>query len=130
MSSSSSPARLTCSADATTGSGFGCLVAQGIVNWLLLMAWLVLIGSGSVILCSMGHNVSQTTPWMTVASILSFVSICFFTIVPAFTDSKVITETTTDDFWDDDVSKTTAVIDTTKENMSTYPSACVKRYLA
>eukprot|EP00578_Thalassiosira_sp_NH16_P024367 CAMPEP_0181084446 /NCGR_PEP_ID=MMETSP1071-20121207/4699_1 /TAXON_ID=35127 /ORGANISM="Thalassiosira sp., Strain NH16" /LENGTH=989 /DNA_ID=CAMNT_0023166179 /DNA_START=39 /DNA_END=3004 /DNA_ORIENTATION=- len=82
--------QLNCSTDVTTANGFGCQIAQGIINWLLIMTKLIVLGSGSVMLCSMGNHVNPTSPWTIVASILSLGCICLFTIVPAFNDAKVL----------------------------------------
>ena len=112
--------KLACSTDVTTGTGFGCQIAQGIVNWLLIMFKLVLFGSGSVMLCSMGHNVNPTTKANVLKSFLSMGFIALFTIVPAFEDGKLLPDEDCDeqDFMYDDeliACYNKSVVNTSKE---------------
>ena len=112
--------KLDCSTDVTTGAGFGCQIAQGIVYWLLIMFKLVLFGSGSVMLCSMGHNVNQTTKAIVFGSLLSMGFIALFTIVPAFEDGKLLPDEDCDeqDFLYDDqliACYNKSVVNTSKE---------------
>eukprot|EP00581_Thalassiosira_minuscula_P000876 CAMPEP_0183743918 /NCGR_PEP_ID=MMETSP0737-20130205/65465_1 /TAXON_ID=385413 /ORGANISM="Thalassiosira miniscula, Strain CCMP1093" /LENGTH=1005 /DNA_ID=CAMNT_0025979549 /DNA_START=161 /DNA_END=3178 /DNA_ORIENTATION=- len=62
---------------------FGCRIGQGIVNWLVIMCELVVVGSGSVILCSAGQSDAKTNPLFI---IFSMVCVCLLTFVPAFVD--------------------------------------------
>mmetsp|Transcript_21580 Transcript_21580/g.38070 ORF Transcript_21580/g.38070 Transcript_21580/m.38070 type:complete len:1026 (-) Transcript_21580:193-3270(-) len=79
------------SIDVSTPSGFACSIAQGIVNWLLIMAKLVILGACSVLFCSMGHSVTPSSPLMIVLSVLSMGCICVITFVPAFMQDKILT---------------------------------------
>ena len=64
------------------------------------MARLVILGSGSVFLCIMGHNVTSLSPFMIILSLLSIGGICLTTFIPAFLfteETLVISASPSDD---------------------------------
>lgn len=88
----SSLGNLYCDEKHTGGKLFGCNIAQGIISWLIIMAKLVIIGSGFVILCSAGHSINHTNPLLLLLSVTSMGFICMMTFVPAFVSFGVMQE--------------------------------------
>jgi len=64
----------------------------GIVSWLIIMAKLVIVGSGSVMLCSMGYSTAPTSSLIKVMSLLGLGFVILFTFIPAFFEGKFLVD--------------------------------------
>mmetsp|Transcript_6580 Transcript_6580/g.14884 ORF Transcript_6580/g.14884 Transcript_6580/m.14884 type:complete len:982 (+) Transcript_6580:198-3143(+) len=118
-SSSSGQGDLNCDEKDTEGKIFGCNIAQGIISWLLIMAKLVIIGSGFVILCSAGQSINHTNPLSLVLSVTSMGFICMMTFVPAFQTFQIMKEEDYVDEYGYPV-EGGALIDTSREGRAEY----------
>lgn len=124
--SNASLGNLNCTEKHTGGSAslFGCDIAQGIINWLLIMSKLVIIGSGFVILSSAGHSINHEKPRLLL--FFSFTSMGFIslmTFVPAFHSFTVLKDEDTitdDDFFGQQVIEGGALVNTSREGHLEY----------
>ena len=62
------------------------------MSWLIIMAKLVIVGSGSVMLCSMGYSTAPSSPLIKVMSLLGLGFVVLFTFIPTFLEGKVLVD--------------------------------------
>ena len=77
---SPSTGNIQCEEKGNQAESVGCQIGQGVINFLVIMCQLVVLGSGFILLCSIGQGVSSHP-------FLAAIGACFvalMTIIPAF----------------------------------------------